>query len=296
MTYSNSIRRRVLAGATTALVAVPLLLTSPVHASIEEVDDSYFDSALDSLGLSAQDATSQSPGVSAEGDGTRAVVALGDFEVTVTAADDQESATTILSNGARVMSLLEEGQSTALYSIDLPSGAFLRSNGSGFDIIVKAGGTNVTLGQISAPWAVDANGTQLPTSYRLDGDTLTQHVETADAAYPIVADPAVTVGLGADGPGVYWNLTGAQAKTISAASASAVALALAGGCAGANKVPKVGGWLSALCGFVGAPTLASVFADIKKILTNSKYDSGACYQLRIPVGTGLHKTVKANCA
>ncbi|MGW2255897.1 hypothetical protein ACWCXH_38005 [Kitasatospora sp. NPDC001660] len=49
-------------------------------------------------------------------------------------------------------------------------------------------------GRISAPWAYDANGRALPTSYTVDGDTLTQHVDTRGAAFPVVADPHYTWG------------------------------------------------------------------------------------------------------
>ncbi|KQZ22328.1 hypothetical protein [Microbacterium sp. Root553] len=285
-------------GAAVAVIVGQLLMAVPANAapSTESSSDSPFESAQEALGLSSDDAAKMTTGVSATATESEAVVALGDFEVKVTAPEGNDSATTILPDGVRVMSLLDEGESSASFTVDLPKGATLTPNGGGFDVVVDAGGTRISLGQIEAPWAVDANGTKLSTSYTLAGDTLTQSVNTEGAAYPIVADPAVTVGVGADGPGVYWNMTGAQAKAISAASASAVALALAGGCAGASKVPKIGGMLSALCGFVGAPTLSSVFGDIKKILTNSKIESNACYQLRIPLGSGLHKTGKANCA
>lgn len=44
---------------------------------------------------------------------------------------------------------------------------------------------------IGAAWAVDANGTAVPTRYEIDGTTLTQVVETdAQTAFPVVADPS----------------------------------------------------------------------------------------------------------
>jgi len=39
------------------------------------------------------------------------------------------------------------------------------------------------------PWAVDAAGTNVPTRYEVHGNVLTQVVEHANAAYPVVADP-----------------------------------------------------------------------------------------------------------
>lgn len=63
---------------------------------------------------------------------------------------------------------------------------------------------------ISSAWAKDANGVDIPTSFEVDGTTLTQvvsHTE-ADTAYPVVADPIFIapwvfrclLGLGLNGP------------------------------------------------------------------------------------------------
>lgn len=48
-------------------------------------------------------------------------------------------------------------------------------------------------GGIAAPWALDANGEEVPTRYILDGTTLIQIVDHEGAAYPVVADPAWVV-------------------------------------------------------------------------------------------------------
>ncbi|MEU9886128.1 hypothetical protein [Sphaerisporangium sp. NPDC051011] len=45
--------------------------------------------------------------------------------------------------------------------------------------------------EIDTPWAKDANGNPVPTSYRVEGMTLIQTVHHAGAAYPVVADPAL---------------------------------------------------------------------------------------------------------
>lgn len=43
---------------------------------------------------------------------------------------------------------------------------------------------------INAPWAKDATGRPVPTSYRLEGDSLIQVVSfSATTAFPVVADP-----------------------------------------------------------------------------------------------------------
>ncbi|MBB6406713.1 hypothetical protein [Arthrobacter sp. AZCC_0090] len=49
---------------------------------------------------------------------------------------------------------------------------------------------------ILAPWAKDANGDSLRTSYSVSGNVITQHVDTKGAAFPVVADPQYGCGFG----------------------------------------------------------------------------------------------------
>ena len=42
---------------------------------------------------------------------------------------------------------------------------------------------------IAPPWAYDATGAAIPTSFALDGSTLVQTVEHQGAVYPVIADP-----------------------------------------------------------------------------------------------------------
>lgn len=48
---------------------------------------------------------------------------------------------------------------------------------------------------ILRPWAVDADGVELPTWYSVEGTTLVQHVDTTGAAFPVVADPRLMCDL-----------------------------------------------------------------------------------------------------
>lgn len=45
------------------------------------------------------------------------------------------------------------------------------------------------VGGWSKPWAFDANGTAVSTSFKIDGTTLIQTIDHRGAAYPVVADP-----------------------------------------------------------------------------------------------------------
>jgi hypothetical protein len=44
---------------------------------------------------------------------------------------------------------------------------------------------------VQPPWATDANGRAVPTSYSVSGDVLVQTVDHRNAAYPVVADPTM---------------------------------------------------------------------------------------------------------
>ena len=72
------------------------------------------------------------------------------------------------------------------------------TNGSRDLTLVKEGDGGVSIlddegnwvGGIAKPWAVDANGTELPTSYSVEGTSVVQHVDfDASTAFPVVADP-----------------------------------------------------------------------------------------------------------
>jgi hypothetical protein len=82
------------------------------------------------------------------------------------------------------------------YPLQLPDGVVARlDEDGGIDLVHQAGGDDApstVVGRIDAPWATDADGNAVPTSFRMDGDTLIQRVEfTAESAFPVVADPSV---------------------------------------------------------------------------------------------------------
>ncbi|WGH89964.1 hypothetical protein QDX23_07405 [Auritidibacter ignavus] len=52
------------------------------------------------------------------------------------------------------------------------------------------------LGGFQPAWSVDANGVELPTHFEIDGNTLTQVVDTSDAQFPVVSDPLPLVAIG----------------------------------------------------------------------------------------------------
>lgn len=94
------------------------------------------------------------------------------------------------------------------YEVTLDEGQTLALVDDGAAILNSDGSTAVIVGDA---WAVDSNGVNVPTSYAVEGSTLTQSVDHAAAenvAYPVVADPVwfapavirCFVGIGLNGP------------------------------------------------------------------------------------------------
>lgn len=97
--------------------------------------------------------------------------------------------------GVRLMTMLQDADAPTDYAfaLSLPSGGTIASDGaSGYDIADASGATTL---HIAAPWARDANDVALPVSYSLDGTTLTMHIDTTGATFPVVADPLLTAAL-----------------------------------------------------------------------------------------------------
>ncbi|KUM34694.1 hypothetical protein [Arthrobacter sp. EpRS71] len=78
-------------------------------------------------------------------------------------------------------------------------------------------GSGEVVNYLAKPWARDAAGKELPTHYTVNGNTITQHVDTTGAQFPVVADP--TTGCGFGWCSVYFN----RAETNGIAAGGAVA-------------------------------------------------------------------------
>ncbi|MEI6624133.1 MAG: hypothetical protein WCP28_19745 [Actinomycetes bacterium] len=92
-------------------------------------------------------------------------------------------------SGVRFMTVINDASAPGEYSYDLtvPDGASAALTDSGGVLISTGDGSEVA--RVSPPWAKDTNGVALPTHYELSGNTLTQYVNLAGAAFPVVADP-----------------------------------------------------------------------------------------------------------
>lgn len=81
---------------------------------------------------------------------------------------------------------------TVAFPLNLRPGSTAVIDSLGGVLVLSASGRMT--GRVSAPFAVDARGRSLETSYRLSGGVLTQSVNTAGASFPVVADPHYTRG------------------------------------------------------------------------------------------------------
>jgi hypothetical protein len=94
-------------------------------------------------------------------------------------------------DGVAALAVLEDGQSSAVFNGMLPAGSTVTPTAGGDHQVLTPDGTRLT---VKAPWARDAAGKSLPTSYTFAPGQITQNVDTAGATFPVVADPSVSFG------------------------------------------------------------------------------------------------------
>ncbi len=135
------------------------------------------------------------------------------------------------------------------------------------------GSDGVPVGQIAAPWAYDANGTGVDTSYRIDGSTLIQNVDHVGATYPVVADPSFQFDCGWISCTLRFN----RVWTRNVRDGSWVIAGFLGLCTAATAG-------------VGALVCAAVAARfvIDAVVAGRFYENGNCIKYKIAVsGTGV---------
>jgi hypothetical protein len=206
--------RTRLRSAAVVLTFSVLLLGGTAHAApppVAEISAAY-EAASDSAGAPpappvtavTRPSADASGGVTV-GDGANAIrvtpesaaasgagISVGDGTTVYRGADpDVSTVVEPTSDGARIATVSTDGSAAAQtfrYRVGLPGRGRLRARADGgVDMVL---GRRV-IGRFAAPWARDANGTSLTTSYRVDGTTLVQVVATAGAAFPVVADPTI---------------------------------------------------------------------------------------------------------
>lgn len=85
---------------------------------------------------------------------------------------------------------------TYIYELGIPEGGETEFADDGSLIIWDGDGKPIAV--IDAPWALDAAGTPVDTSFTLDANLLIQTVnlDTPDLVFPVVADPRIVLSYG----------------------------------------------------------------------------------------------------
>lgn len=111
----------------------------------------------------------------------------------VPASSGATMAVTPTPNGAQVLVGIESAKAPSSFEFGLsaPEGFSPEVTADGSVDLVNEAGKSAA--HISAPWAVDADGRQVPTRFELRSGSLTQVVDhrVGDFSYPIVADPKI---------------------------------------------------------------------------------------------------------
>ena len=116
-----------------------------------------------------------------------------------------DSGTSVISHvtpegGIQLMSITQTATPQVKFAVEttIPEGTSwqMQSDGSLHLIDPALPADQNILMKAAAPWAVDANGTQLPTHYSVTAGSITQLVDSSIAVFPVIADPSVVWWIG----------------------------------------------------------------------------------------------------
>ena len=187
--------------------------------------------------------------VTLEADGGDKVAGTADSSTFTDVAPGTDAEVRTVPGGAQFFSVMQDASASSRqrYALGLPAGTRLKAAGDGGYILVD--GAQEAVGRIDAPWAVDATGRSLPTSFTLDGSVLIQSTDVTGAQFPVVADPKVSYGLG-----IYVRYMRSEVKDFKDKGKFVAAATLVGAACG--KIPVA--WLVVACGASAAVVSSSV--------------------------------------
>jgi hypothetical protein len=116
----------------------------------------------------------------------------GALTINPTTRDPNASVTPDLADGRYLITADNPDAPTDYtFELSMPKGAQAVTNALGGVDVVDHGGEVIQ--RLATPWARDATGRPVPTSFTVKGNTLTQHIAPeANSIYPILADPDTT--------------------------------------------------------------------------------------------------------
>ena len=102
----------------------------------------------------------------------------------------------VLETGFAIVAHLASAESPheLRFNVSLPEGAILGLNDDGSVDVIDSDGFSI--GTFSVPWASDVNGSDVPTVYSIEGNTIVQTVDlVSEDLYPVFADPEFNWGI-----------------------------------------------------------------------------------------------------
>ncbi|WP_203653071.1 hypothetical protein [Demequina activiva] len=187
------------------------------------------------------------------------------------AGDGAHAAVQALDDGSvRLQTVLDSPDAPSTYTYDFGQGVelVLLENGS-VEVTEPLGdGIVAVTGTIDAPWAIDADGASVPTSYTVDGSRLVQHVEHGPQhTYPITADPSYSYGWK-----VYTKYSRSETRNI--AGWTSYGTIVSGVC---PFIPRFGQVTAAAC----IAAFSAVATSIDNTFNSAK-SQGRCVEISYP--------------
>ncbi|MFC8192758.1 hypothetical protein ACFUMH_13965 [Cellulomonas sp. NPDC057328] len=196
--------------------------------------------------------------------------------------DTVDTAVQDLGDSVRVQTILPDSQVDS-FSYEFEGAIPVARADGGVDLVRAAaapgGHFKTIVAALDAPWAIDANGDDVRTAYQIAGQTVTQKVfVTSETAYPVVADPKMTFGVG-----IYLSLNTLEVRVLALAVNSMATVSAAAGCVVLSeriKVAQAVPWVKYACGAVGFNPLMNT---LKALPSRVAADyTASCYQARVP--------------
>ncbi|MFC8598639.1 hypothetical protein [Isoptericola sp. NPDC057191] len=187
------------------------------------------------------------------------VVASGDA-VRAEAGEDSTVVAHATERGMQVVQVAHSADADDLtLATEVPAGSRWVHQDDGSLLLMREDRSQDPIMAIDTPWAVDADGRELPTQFVVTNDgTITQQIDTAGATFPVVADPSAW----------WWTknvaVCAAQvASVIVPGKAVAVAAKLARAAAKSVKVRQAQAIIKKLGGFVSAMKKVATYVKTK---------------------------------
>ncbi|WP_354505134.1 hypothetical protein [Oerskovia enterophila] len=164
-----------------------------------------------------------------------------------------DAAVQILGDGsARIQTVIPDASAQHEFTYSFGDGItpILTEDGSVLLTTAVDASTSTVIGELAAPWAVDAAGDVVATAYVIEGNSVTQRVDVQPGAtYPVVADPSISYGLG-----IYYHFNRAETATLASYGLGG-ASAITAGCAALGSLAAGIGAIvaGAACAVYGGP-------------------------------------------